>query len=296
MNEFEKCLVRVEDASEELFRAYAARNASTSNQQSSPGINRFVDQAAKTLELELPMPGNPSQQRTLEFTQGPHLLSRLGTTGSVLWDSTLVLISILARFPGFVTENRTILELGCGIGVLGTYCASIPGCGRLILTDGEGDVLKIAKTNLDNNLTALKAMKPPRSSKHKEPQITAPQVDYLELDWKDGTLPTFLVQHPPDLILATDVLYNEFIVPHFVSCLKNLCSLGGDGQTPWLLAQELRNHSVHELFLTELETDFEFWRFDPSLLPPKIAGAGSALENPNYVVYFGKLRQNQTPV
>lgn len=273
MEDFYKCLLRVDDASEELFRAYSARTALPAQV-----INNLVDQQRRTLEVELPVPGDPSRTRTFEFAQGTQLLSRLGTTGSVLWDSSVILASLLAYFPSLITDAATIVELGCGIGLLGAYCSHLPGCGRLILTDGDFDVLRMAKANIERNLPSL----PTKGQKRQ----SVPLIEHVQLDWSDP-LPRDLLSSPANLILAADVLYNEHIVPHFLSCLEGLSR---PNMTPWILAQELRSETVHELFLEGALEKFDIWRFDADMVPS--SKGDKTIFSPRYVVYFGKAKDS----
>ncbi|KAI9033017.1 hypothetical protein DFJ74DRAFT_144119 [Hyaloraphidium curvatum] len=274
MDEIEPYLLPVLDAVEELFVLYSRKDAPRS-----PAQRAIVSQKSRVFEIELPLDGK--RNATFEFLQAPDRLARSGTTGTVAWCGAILLAHLLALFPVFV-RDRTILELGCGIGLLGTYIAQVLGAGRTILTDGDADILKLARENVSRHeKLGAKGRK------------ASPDVDFVQLDWADAPARGDRTWSDLDLIVATDVLYNEHVVPHFVSCLASLCSISrkheGAVSPPWIVAVELRSELVHELFLEAAMEVFSLWRLDPSLLPEG-SECRALLSDPSFVVYCGKLK------
>lgn len=274
MDAFCACLHSIADPHEELYRSYSARSSRSSS------INRYVDQSAKLLELELAIPNDIHRRtRSYSFTQSPHLLSQIGTTGSVSWDSSILLANLLSLFPD-VVEGKAVLEMGCGIGVLGTYVVKeLARCERYVFSDADIELLKLAQTNLQSNLAA-------HSLKKGKGSVGVPPCDFVQLEWTDPLAVKLVDKNQlPDLILASDVLYNEHIVPYFVNCLHSLSAINSRS-TPWILGQELRSEHVHEAFLETALEKFEIWRFDFEVLHNK-QNVHSILRDPNYVIYYG---------
>lgn len=76
-----------------------------------------------------------------------------GRTGVALWNSGILLTRLLDLYAseeeGFFTD-KAVLELGCGT-ALASVAASKFGSSRTIATDGNEEVIRLAKRNLDLN-------------------------------------------------------------------------------------------------------------------------------------------------
>ncbi|CAL1694583.1 unnamed protein product [Somion occarium] len=130
-----------------------------------------------------------------------------GTTGLKTWPASLTLANYLITHSD-VIQNKRILELGCGIGLLGVIAATlqIPASpekpqdaqSAICLTDVRIDVLERCQSNLDLPCNG--------SSRH-------PNISTRLLDWSDALNPSgqnelqqVLTAMSPDLILGADVV------------------------------------------------------------------------------------------
>lgn len=100
--------------------------------------------------------------------------------GLMLWESAVALAGVLAAEPGLVA-GRTVLELGCGIGLSGVVAASLGG--RVVATDHDEAALMAARrTAAANGVSTL---------------------DTANGDWHDWRVPGRF-----DVILGADVAYD----------------------------------------------------------------------------------------
>ena len=87
-------------------------------------------------------------------TEGGSTRTVQGRTGVAVWNSALLLCRLLDAIPmsqdkSFLT-GKTILELGCGCG-LSSIAAAKLGASRVIATDGNAEVVQLARFNVEKN-------------------------------------------------------------------------------------------------------------------------------------------------
>ena len=87
-------------------------------------------------------------------TEGGSTRTVQGRTGVAVWNSALLLCRLLDAIPmsqdkSFLT-GKTILELGCGCG-LSSIAAAKLGASRAIATDGNAEVVQLARFNVEKN-------------------------------------------------------------------------------------------------------------------------------------------------
>ncbi|CAG8721312.1 947_t:CDS:1, partial [Racocetra fulgida] len=152
-------------------------------------------------------------------------------------------------------DKTKILELGSGCGLTGISLAAT--LVKLIALTDQATMLphlwKNVKRNLDRNLISSKVL-------------------VVELAWGEGIDRDILSEHW-DYIIASDCIYNEFIVNAFVETLARLCnhnkfakriheeSVQNDNDerikkiqpTIAIIAMELRSEIVHLEFLEEMK-------------------------------------------
>uniref|UniRef100_M4CI16 Uncharacterized protein n=1 Tax=Brassica campestris TaxID=3711 RepID=M4CI16_BRACM len=176
--------------------------------------NTLVSQSS--LELRLDACGH-----SLSILQSPCSLNTPGVTGSVMWDSGVVLGKFLEHSvdsKDLSLEGKKIVELGSGCGLVGCVAALLGG--NVVLTDLP-DRLRLLKKNIDTNL---------------QRGNTRGSAVVQELVWGDDPDPD-LIEPFPDYVLCSDVIYSEEAVHHLIQTLVQLCG----NQTTIFLSGELRN-------------------------------------------------------
>jgi SAM-dependent methyltransferase len=122
-----------------------------------------------------------------------------GRTGVALWNSGILLtrlLDLLAQEERGFFNGKTVLELGCGT-ALTTIAASKLGAVEVISTDGNEEVISLAKQNLENNNIF------PGSSSNTSAQRG--EVHYLK--W--GSLDAVDFYESADIVIGSDLTYNS---------------------------------------------------------------------------------------
>ncbi|KAJ1383015.1 S-adenosyl-L-methionine-dependent methyltransferase [Sesbania bispinosa] len=203
--------------------------------------NAFVSQSSLQLCLD-------SCGHSLSILQSPSSLGTPGVTGSVMWDSGVVLGKFLEHSVDsgmLVLQGKKTVELGSGCGLVGCIAALLGG--EVILTDLP-DRLRLLRKNIETNMKHVSL----RGS------ITA-----TELTWGEDP-DRELIDPTPDFVLGSDVVYSEEAV---VDLLETLGQLSGPNTTIFL-AGELRNDAILEYFLEAAMNDFKIGRVDQTLWHP----------------------------
>ncbi|KAF8085541.1 hypothetical protein N665_0664s0009 [Sinapis alba] len=203
--------------------------------------NTLVSQSS--LELRLDACGH-----SLSILQSPCSLNTPGVTGSVMWDSGVVLGKFLEHSvdsKDLSLEGKKIVELGSGCGLVGCVAALLGG--NVFLTDLP-DRLRLLKKNIDTNL---------------QRGNTRGSAVVQELVWGDDPDPD-LIEPFPDYVLGSDVIYSEEAVHHLI---HTLVQLSGD-HTTIFLSGELRNDAVLEYFLESALKDFAIGRVEQTQWHP----------------------------
>lgn len=137
------------------------------------------------------------------------------STAAVCWDGSVVLADLISLPPAVLLSHsvalarcpesyakwswadKTVVELGCGIGALPALTAAFNGARRVVCTDGNADVLAATRAN------ALQW-----AGKH--PGVVPPLTTLLtwgDADHAHSQLRTLGVEAPVDVILAADCIY-----------------------------------------------------------------------------------------
>lgn len=246
----------IEDAYSEVFTLFSSPAAQTWTH------NYHVQQKSQTFIL-------PLNSKDITITQDRSSLGKLGVTGTVVWDSSVVLAKLCER--GYIqVKNKMCLEVGCGTGLLG-IALSVLGAEKVVMTD-RFEELKHSERNVRRNEGCEEC------------------VQLVEFEWGSEDVECVfdgLCQDdtkgdsPPsgfDLLFASDCVYNEHIVPTLVKTLLALCMESNkrrrvetqDSDTLWpenttliVISQELRSDSVHLEFLEHMiEAGFRMARIE----------------------------------
>ncbi|CAG8534164.1 7321_t:CDS:2 [Ambispora leptoticha] len=283
--EMPKDAVKVNEAYEEVFLLY------TEGKPVEWKHNRVVEQKKECVNVML------DDAHTVTIYQSQSLLSLRGSTGSVLWDPSILLSRLFLSkdaqsFFNLSTEHTHILELGAGCGLVGITLA--PLVKSITLTDQQM-VLPLLWKNVKRNLGE---------------DVANGKVSVVELVWtkgnkEDGGIDRDIMRQRWDYVVVCDCVYNEFIVDILVATIARCCRAGrgkykfdyqGKGLDPdeqevvqsvkntiAIIALELRSDTVHWSFLEELVKMFFVWRLPARMLDQEF--------EKGYVVYLCWLKK-----
>ncbi|KAM6966764.1 protein-lysine N-methyltransferase EEF2KMT [Tautogolabrus adspersus] len=160
-----------------------------------------------------------------------------GTTGLVTWEAALYLSEWALDHRQAFTD-RTVLELGSGVGLTGiTICRSCSP-DRFIFSDCHPSVLPKLRNNVElNGLT----------------EQTAPAVSVEELDWTTVTEEK-IQQIGADTVIAADVVYDPDLVGILVKLLSKILRCSSRAVLPQvLICSTIRNQETYSGFKLQLE-------------------------------------------
>ncbi|VEU40642.1 unnamed protein product [Pseudo-nitzschia multistriata] len=203
--------------------------------------------------------------------------SGLGT-GTNLWDGAVALASFLGhhqgtarsnkdkdndRDPSLSVEGKRVLELGAGTGLVGIAAHLALGASRVLVTD-----LEYSMANLEANLSANRCHR--TSAERRDSTIDARVLDWCDPSscetalsiWNESGGAHSHSPPPPDVVLAADVVWVDFLVPPLVETLRRVCTWGGTGSDTdpplecWppvvLLSYQRRSQVVEDLLFQSL--------------------------------------------
>ncbi|KAL4114235.1 hypothetical protein PRIC2_014915 [Phytophthora ramorum] len=158
--------------------------------------------------------------------------------GLKLWEAGWLLAEyIIAHESEF--RDRTVLELGAGVGFTGMVLACVCRSDRIVLTDYAPNVMQNLRYNVEIN--ASKFLCP---------------VEVQTLDWETWQ-PEDHDDERPDVLLAGDCAYDVAVFPALMRVLQSF--LGNDGgsatqhpQRVAIFAATIRNQKTFQTFLDQL--------------------------------------------
>ncbi|CAG8466379.1 12985_t:CDS:2 [Funneliformis mosseae] len=227
--------IEIDDAYEEVFSLF------TEGRPLEWQHNRAVIQNKDYVEVLI------DDNINVKISQNQSLLSVRGSTGTVLWDSSILLTKFMNDHRTWLNlsiEKTKILELGSGCGLAGI--SLVPLVNLMALTD-QANVLSHLWKNVKRNLNEDYS-----------------KVIVTELSW-GKEIDKEILQHHWDFIIASDCIYNEFIIDDFVKTLTKICLYGINlYPTIVIIALELRSDTVHLEFLEKMN-EFVMWRLPNSM-------------------------------
>lgn len=219
----------------------------------------YVDKSSNLLEVTL-----PNANIDLSVQQSLSLLSsgtESSTTGFICWQGGVnfadwVLADPRCPIRDLFNSSTTVLELGAGVGAV---LASVlgPRVSTYVASD-QKHLLKLMKANFANNVVSQRYQSSTLpvaqngGPKRREEEAWS-SIDFIEFDWEfyDKGRANYLEltsKQYPDVILASDTIYNTHLIPHFVNSMKSMM----DHHTISLVTLQLRDEDVTEQFLLEV--------------------------------------------
>lgn len=192
-----------------------------------------------------------------------------GTTGLLTWEAALHLAQWALQNPGLF-RDRTILELGSGIGFTGIAICKTCQPRTFIFSDCHPRVLRQLGENIQlNGFTpepdVTWSIQTESQGQEVEGQSCQnPKVVVAELDWGSVTEKQLLGLRA-DVVIAADVVYDPEIILALIGMLQKLSTSRADRKAPEVfIASTIRNPDTHQLFQAELDKAGIRWQVIPT--------------------------------
>lgn len=238
----------------------------------------YVDKSSDRLNVSL-----PRSHFDLSISQSLSGLSsttETSSTGFICWQSAIyaadwILAEPLCPFHLAFTSNLTVLELGAGVG--GVLVSTIgPKVGHYVASD-QKHILKLLKTNFSENVTSRRytsttSQKVFDSNPKQTVDGEWSKIDFIEFDWEEkeagmANFRSITGKKEPDIILATDTIYNEYLIDHFLGCVMSAMS----ETTIAIIVVQLRDEDIAERFLEAIfENRFKLYAIPDHLLTKEL--------------------------
>uniref|UniRef100_A0A8C1T4S2 Eukaryotic elongation factor 2 lysine methyltransferase n=1 Tax=Cyprinus carpio TaxID=7962 RepID=A0A8C1T4S2_CYPCA len=161
-----------------------------------------------------------------------------GTTGLVTWEAALYLTE-WALENTHIFKNKTVLELGSGVGLTGIVVCLSSSLTKYIFSDCHQTVLQRLKDNITNYLT--------------NSDSSRASVCVEELDWENVS-DEQLERIQANTIIAADVVYDPDVIACLVRLLSRLLNCKVQEEHPDVyIASTVRNPKTYDCFKKELE-------------------------------------------
>lgn len=189
----------------------------------------------------LPYDFSSEQSICIYIEEARNLLAARGTTGLRVWDASLHLAYFLSSAGVSLIENKNILELGAGTGLLSILCAGPLKAHQVIATDGDIDVVENIESNAALNATLF------------ETAANKKNLTAKVLDWADTPGLSQVLQYEGnkvslDVILGADITYAVESLGPLVNILSALN--GNYPKVDIILSTVIRNEDTSTAFLS----------------------------------------------
>ncbi|NXH52224.1 EF2KT methyltransferase, partial [Rhabdornis inornatus] len=204
----------------------------------------------------------------VSLSESTALISR-GTTGLVTWEAALLLAQWALHNPS-VFRDRTILELGSGIGFTGIAICKTCQPRTFIFSDCHPHVLRQLGENIQlNGFIPEPEMTWSIQTESQGQEVEGencqnPKVIVAELDW--GSVTEEQLQGlRADVVIAADVVYDPEIILALIGMLQKLSTCRADRRAPEVfIASTIRNADTYQLFQAELDKAGIRWQMIPA--------------------------------
>ncbi|NWY13405.1 EF2KT methyltransferase, partial [Aphelocoma coerulescens] len=192
-----------------------------------------------------------------------------GTTGLVTWEAALHLAQWALENPG-VFRDRTVLELGSGIGFTGIAICKACQPRTFIFSDCHPRVLRQLGENIRLNgfipepEGTWSIQTESQGQEAEGENCQNPKVIVAELDW-GSVREKQLLGLRADVVIAADVVYDPEIILALIGMLQKLSTSRADTKAPEVfIAFTIRNPATYQLFQAELDKVGIRWQMIPA--------------------------------
>lgn len=183
---------------------------------------------------------DPAPQRIL-IEETPNLLAAGSNVGLRTWEAGLHLAQYLHANPDLV-QDKTILELGAGTGLVSTLCAGPLGARFVVATDGRSNVVQSMQKNFHRNRQIL-----PKTPE----RLVARALNWADLEGVEEILTIDGNLQDIDVILGADLTYSPDIVPDLAELLGTLITKTFSARHPVaFISSTIRNEKTLDIFRT----------------------------------------------
>lgn len=200
----------------------------------------YHDRSSNKIMIDLPN-SNCGFEITQSLSRLSDQKSNSSSTGFVCWDASIHIADWFLtslECPIKLSNELTVLELGSGVGGI-VACAIQDKVGKYIATD-QKHILKLLQENIHNNTTKQ-------------------NYNIVEFDWENVELGLHnlnelgVTNESIDLVVACDTIYNEYLIPYFISALK--CTMSHHSVA--LVCLQMRDSITFEEFVNTVVEDKE---------------------------------------
>ena len=149
------------------------------------------------------------------------------TTGLSTWSGSSFMLDFIQTLD---IKEYTIIELGCGTGLLGIGCLNLAS--KVIFTDYNAEVLKNCASNIVLNKNSVK---------NENYQIGI--LDFTLLNCLEDCF--FKLDSSPNMVVMADICYDQSVI----SDLVNTINIFTSHEIPVYMGFTLRNQETFELFV-----------------------------------------------
>jgi predicted nicotinamide N-methyase len=122
--------------------------------------------------------------------------------GTCVWEGALALLRTLELSPSLV-RGKTVLELGCGTGVVALACAVL-GARRVVATDHDKEVLALCQENVEAH------------------GALAARVEVRPYAWGSGAAARSSLAGVFDVVIGADITYDATAMVHLKEDIHSL--------------------------------------------------------------------------
>ncbi|XP_052757415.1 protein-lysine N-methyltransferase EEF2KMT isoform X2 [Galleria mellonella] len=172
-----------------------------------------------------------------------------GTTGMKTWEAAFMLVDWALCNQG-VFRDKTVFELGSGVGFTGIVISKFCKPREMILSDCHDDVLKMISDNIEINFPnmTVKEVNNCKSFVNEKHCLGT-----MNLDWNnDNNMENIALKKPPDIIIGADIVYDPSLLLPLCNVIQDF--LQSNNNIEIYIASVIRNEATFETFLSILDT------------------------------------------